>query len=347
MFFNISNIGKIILSVVVILVVFEYLEVVEIKRPSFDLHLFSTSLSRNNFVHNSSTTSTLTEKKHTILYGIMFYCCPHLVARLYHLLNTSDVYFAYHIDRHTDISTKEWQVVMDLKKFNNVIFTDQRITVDWSGASMIYATIQIMRDAIQKNITFDSFFLLSETHYPIMSNQKIMNWTTSRPLPIQFCHSSVAKYADFAYKSVPNLENTTTVYQQGQFFVADYRSCYDLAFDPYVENFLKWALAYGNRVPDEWVLATLFKNWDKWINKTTTITDYQGCCTYPLWPPWSSNHPLTLSLQGLSYNMTVDAIRTGSVFVRKVFDESEEALVQLQKDYGVPYLPLNDFKVAV
>lgn len=113
-----------------------------------------------------------------IAYLIRVYTDPLQLQRLIEALNGEHAYFFVHVQPNLTLFRK-----VDMSPFiaatsqeKNVRFIQQRIRVNWGGFSMVEATLALMREALDSEVSFDYFVLLSGLDYPIKSNAFILDY---------------------------------------------------------------------------------------------------------------------------------------------------------------------------
>ena len=95
--------------------------------------------------------------------------------RLVLRLNDSHASFIICVDKKTD-EAEYLKVVASLSRLKNIHFIKNRPKVHHYYFSMVQATIQCIEELFQKNVSFAYAFLLSGQHYPIKTNQEIINF---------------------------------------------------------------------------------------------------------------------------------------------------------------------------
>jgi hypothetical protein len=86
-------------------------------------------------------------------------------------LNTEKSFFFVHIDKKYKVKIAE--EFLDKK---NVVFLSKRIDISWGGYSIVKATLNLMKLAIEHEIKPDYFILLSGQCFPIKSNKEIFDF---------------------------------------------------------------------------------------------------------------------------------------------------------------------------
>ncbi len=101
-------------------------------------------------------------------YMIMAHDSPEKVNRLVRVLNYNSDFFI-HIDKKSDIELFK-RKLCDLE---NVHFCETRVTVNWAGWNQLQAILIMMNDAVKYDKSYSHLILMTETDYPIWSNQEI------------------------------------------------------------------------------------------------------------------------------------------------------------------------------
>lgn len=110
-----------------------------------------------------------------IVYIILAHKDFQQLCRLVLRLNDSRASFIICVDRKTD-EADYLKAVASLSKLKNIHFIKNRPKVYRYQFSMVQATIQCIEELFQKNVSFEYAFLLSGQHYPIKTNQEIINF---------------------------------------------------------------------------------------------------------------------------------------------------------------------------
>ncbi|KZE43900.1 beta-1,6-N-acetylglucosaminyltransferase [Rossellomorea marisflavi] len=109
-----------------------------------------------------------------LLYFILAHNSANQVINLINKLNHPGTSFVIHYDLNSEDA--EFNILVEyFKAQNNVHFTN-RIKCYWGDFSLVNATINCMITARDLNINFDYASLISGQHYPIKSNEYIMNF---------------------------------------------------------------------------------------------------------------------------------------------------------------------------
>ncbi|VAW65108.1 hypothetical protein MNBD_GAMMA09-2905 [hydrothermal vent metagenome] len=106
-----------------------------------------------------------------IVYLILAHGEPALLSKLIGALEHDNVRFFVHVDAKSDISQFKTNALLKYK----VTFITDRVKVYWGGFSMVEATLHLMEAAINDVPDFAYAVLLSGVHYPIKSNDYILN----------------------------------------------------------------------------------------------------------------------------------------------------------------------------
>jgi hypothetical protein len=113
-----------------------------------------------------------------IAYLILAHRYPDQLLRLVDRLNTEQVSFLIHLDKKMDVADYQ-KVVVQLKNYPNVVLIE-RHTCYWGGFGIVEATLQGIKNAIERPIHFDYLALLSGQDYPIKTNQYIKTFLEER-----------------------------------------------------------------------------------------------------------------------------------------------------------------------
>jgi len=102
-----------------------------------------------------------------IAYLIIVHNNPNHFYRLIKALSSSNSNFFIHIDQKSKLS--------DFSKITgkNIYFCKDRVPVYWGEFSLVQATINLIRQALESNCYFDYYILLSGVDYPLKSNLDI------------------------------------------------------------------------------------------------------------------------------------------------------------------------------
>jgi len=106
-----------------------------------------------------------------IAYLILAHRYPEQLFRLVDRLNYPGVNFLIHIDKKVDDQTYNY-IVDHLKPFENVFFI-KRFKCVWAGFGIVKATFQGLKEALERNLSFDYLSLMSGQDYPIKTNDYI------------------------------------------------------------------------------------------------------------------------------------------------------------------------------
>jgi len=111
-------------------------------------------------------------KNNTIAYLIQAHNNPDHLFKLVDSLNNKEVSFFIHIDNKVDIL--EFRNLF--LNFDNIYFVEKRVNVIWKWFSQVKATISCMKLAINTEINFKYYILLSWVDYPIKPNNFILSF---------------------------------------------------------------------------------------------------------------------------------------------------------------------------
>jgi hypothetical protein len=106
-----------------------------------------------------------------IAYLILAHDQPSHLARLIKALSSDRAYFFVHIDLKTPISL--FKELVPVSK--NIIFLENaaRVKVYWCGYSIVIATLNLLRAAINWEVDFTRYCLLSGSDFPLKKNSHI------------------------------------------------------------------------------------------------------------------------------------------------------------------------------
>jgi len=109
-----------------------------------------------------------------IAYLMVAYKRPTQLPRLVNALNNSNTSFFIHVDKKVNILPyyKELKTLKD----QNSHFINNRVKVYWGGYSLVQAIINGLKEICNSKIYFDYVILLSESDYPIKTNEYISNF---------------------------------------------------------------------------------------------------------------------------------------------------------------------------
>jgi len=112
-----------------------------------------------------------------ITYLILAHRYPEQLFRLVDRLNSSGVNFLIHLDKKMEDKTYN-QVVDHFTPMTNVFFIKRYICY-WAGFGIAQATFQGLKEALDRNISFDYLCLMSGQDYPIKTNDYIKSYLES------------------------------------------------------------------------------------------------------------------------------------------------------------------------
>ncbi len=111
--------------------------------------------------------------KHAFL--ILAHTDPEQLKRLISSLNSDSSLFYIHWDKKNESVLFESPIIKELQSHSNIHFITNRIKVYWGGASIVYATIELLKEAFkEQDITY--FHLLSGIDYPLKPLQYIFRF---------------------------------------------------------------------------------------------------------------------------------------------------------------------------
>ena len=97
-----------------------------------------------------------------IAYLILAHDAPKHLSRLVRALDSANSTFVIHVDRKSDIAPFRERVSQ-----RNATFLDERVAVYWGEFSIVQATIQLMKTALNHSSCPDYLCLLSGSDYPL------------------------------------------------------------------------------------------------------------------------------------------------------------------------------------
>lgn len=98
------------------------------------------------------------------------HCEPNIVERVARKLTSDPDFDMYvHVDAKSDITLFEEK----LNPLPQVHFTKNRFKVYWGGYQAIYATLELLKSALDSARNYDYFVILQNLDYPIKSNEYI------------------------------------------------------------------------------------------------------------------------------------------------------------------------------
>lgn len=270
-----------------------------------------------------------------IAYLIMAYHQPELVARMIHRLDDGNCDFFIHVDRKVDQSLFE-----RLIKIPHAVFVKRRRTVNWGGWNMVQATLDLLELARANQYKFDYFQLLSDSCYPIKSNQYIRDKLASNDHnyitvngPVETdspFHWWIANYHAPDFIKLRTFEKFVlfrtlrtwparivprkpplgmTVFKGWQWW------CLNDECVTFMIDFIKANAAFKTffrfvRIPDEMFFQTILINSP--LRDSLRPGFAEGCIAGNHFVQWKDGRPLTLTLEHLP-----DMQATGACFARK------------------------------
>jgi len=102
-----------------------------------------------------------------IAYLIFAYKNPKLIKKIIERLSCENATFFIHLDSKSDIN-----LFADIRG-ENVVFTDERLTVYWAEFTGVRAILTLIRQALAADERYDYFVLLSGSEYPLRSGEYI------------------------------------------------------------------------------------------------------------------------------------------------------------------------------
>jgi len=113
-----------------------------------------------------------------IVYLVLAHTDPAQLRRLVMALDGWDVFFVIHVDRKVDQTPFEFQ---EFKEKANVRFVVNRREVFWGGFSIVLATMDMVRLALEWVPNVDRVILMSGLCYPLKSNSHIQATLAAQP----------------------------------------------------------------------------------------------------------------------------------------------------------------------
>lgn len=111
--------------------------------------------------------------KHAFL--ILAHTDPEQLKRLINALDSESSFFYIHWDKKNESILNESSIIAELQNHSNIYFIEKRIKVYWGGVSIVYATIELLKEAI-KNKDITHFHLLSGIDYPLKPLSYILHF---------------------------------------------------------------------------------------------------------------------------------------------------------------------------
>ncbi len=105
-----------------------------------------------------------------IAYLIIAYHQENHLADMIRLLADEHAFFFIHIDKKSDIEPFRKAI-----RSPQCFFTEKRVTINWGGWSMVEATLNLIRAALDHDAQFKYYQLLSDSCFPIKSRTHIYN----------------------------------------------------------------------------------------------------------------------------------------------------------------------------
>eukprot|EP01035_Chromulina_nebulosa_P028023 gene28023-36926_t len=118
--------------------------------------------------------STLDANTLSILYVLLVHNNPEFTIHIINAIDEPQHSFVIHVDTAPSSSATYNHLLSKLSARKNIwVMTEHRERITWGAFSIVNATLNAMRLAWSKNITFDYFLLASGSSYPIKSNRFI------------------------------------------------------------------------------------------------------------------------------------------------------------------------------
>lgn len=111
-----------------------------------------------------------------IAYLILTHTDPSQLERLVNAINYNCNIFI-HLDKKTDLI----EYTKDIALPENAIFISDRVNVNWGGFSMVHATLNLIKSALETEEEFSHLVFLSGLDYPIQPIKRIHNSFVKNP----------------------------------------------------------------------------------------------------------------------------------------------------------------------
>ena len=105
-------------------------------------------------------------KYHAFL--LQVHTCPQLTKMIIERLQSDNHYFFIHVDK----KCKDYEDFLKLA-CENVLFTKGRYNVKWGSYEQIALTLELLREALQVDVSFSYFHLISGQDYPILNSREL------------------------------------------------------------------------------------------------------------------------------------------------------------------------------
>lgn len=112
-----------------------------------------------------------------IAFLISAYTDPHQLGNMIKALESQNHWFFIHVDKKVEITPFRESV----KDYKQVAFVTNRFRSNWGGYGQVRYQNELLRCAIESNITFDRIFLLTAQDYPLISNEQISTILRENP----------------------------------------------------------------------------------------------------------------------------------------------------------------------
>jgi Core-2/I-Branching enzyme len=296
-------------------------------------------------------------------YLILAHNCPNHFSRLVHALKDNRTYIYVHIDKKSSVFPFCERVPTDVARF-----IKDRIRIYWGDFSIVYATINLISEALSRGPMFDYLCLLSGADYPLQSATYIRNFFLQHrgkefinllPMSNNTVGKPIERLTTYRFQSGPITELVrrlcgSRLPQLLPHFYRDYRKCFG-ELQPYAGS-QWWALSreacecvlhfacHNPRVvkffkntlyPDESFFHTIIGNspFRSQVVRNLTFTDWSRPA--PPYPAIIDQDHIRHFLA--SPNVTDKGIygQGELLFARKFPDDSEDLVAQLQARLAV------------
>ena len=260
---------------------------------------------------------------------------------------------------HLDAKTK-FQDFENLKLPKSAEFITDRVQVAWGGLSIVKATLNLIKVALESETEFSHLVLLSGQDYPIKSPQTIHNFLTSQPnkqfirfvdmttspeyhmerilrywfwepfLPMfpmtdRYIRIALLKFLHLFYPilSKKPLEHITPAFGSQWWAITPNCAAYILQFLDKNQNFLDF-YRYAH-APDEHFFHTIIAN-SPYLAETDGFEECRNCGPHKL----SNLHMIPVSLNKIHQEEDfAEIMMSNKFFVRKITSVESSRLVKL------------------
>ena len=292
-----------------------------------------------------------------IAYLILAHADPHHLNRLTSILNGKCDFFI-HLDAKSDINEFKHIVLSE-----NTFFIKDRVNISWGGISMVDATLNLIKEALNSGNQYSHLVLLSGSCYPIKPPDYINSFFNLQPerefirfidmrespqhymkqiklkwfkepiflasfAPLKLCDKVIRKVANFMQLKNCWDENTIIPYFGSQWWALTPRCCEYIL--EYIDiNNTYYSMNKLSFAPDEHFFHTLVGN-SVYKKKSDGLQAFEGRGTYKL----ANFHLIHPSLSKW-YDLTDwdEIFSSDKLFVRKVNSlKSKELLDKIDKE---------------